>query len=179
MSGPAGARASDRAGTAGLFEVPNTLRLKAKPEEASEAGVDIISAVREARSKLGELRLAGGALQMRLLAHFASNAVEPSGSIEKYSVPMTMFSRLLYDKLRGSADTVLAAAAASNLEATSLATQGRDLPDALARCATQAKIIHEHLSANRTPEELEQEFVHAVQRLARREAQAAEAKTGT
>ncbi|MCE9524220.1 MAG: hypothetical protein K8S25_17515, partial [Alphaproteobacteria bacterium] len=65
--GPNRRKTDDRADHVRLLDVPNTLRLKAKPEEAGGKGIDIASAVREARSKIGEMRLVGSALQLRLL----------------------------------------------------------------------------------------------------------------
>ena len=174
--GPCRRKSSDRANDAGLLEVPNSLRVKAMPDEAN---ADIVSAVREARSKVGELRLVSVALQMRLLAYFASNAIGRGGSIAKYVAPMAMFSRLLDDKLRGSSDSVLAAAAAANKEAIALAMQGQNLGEQLARSLAQATAVHERLCSSRTAGEIEQEFLHAVQRLEQREAKAFEAKTGT
>jgi DNA-binding response OmpR family regulator len=177
--GPCRRKNADPMRSAGLIAVPNTLRMKAKPEETGEAGVDIVSMVREARAKVSELKLAGSALQMRLLAHFALEAVAGGKSIEKYKAPMSMFSRVLHDKLQVSGDLAMATAGAEIMAAVTAVMQGAATSEALARVAGVAKTIHARLCSHRAPDELEQEFSHAIGRLAMREAQVADMKTGT
>jgi DNA-binding response OmpR family regulator len=177
--GPCRRKGAEHVETAGLVKVPNSLRLKAKPEEAAQMGGDILAVVREAQAKVGQMRLASSALQMRLLAHFALEAVEGGRSIEKYKAPMTMFSRLLRDKLQGSADTTLARAAAANTDAVASAMQGQDARQQLTRCVGQSKILHERLNAGRSPADIELEFELAIGQLVAREQQDAPSKTGT
>jgi len=155
-----------------LLDVPNTLRLKAKPEERPASDIDVGAMVRDARSKVEELRLVSSALQMRLLAHFALKAVKDGGALEKYVGPMSAFSRLLFDKLHGSTDPVLAEAVGSVLEATASIMQGEQVIESLNACSDHATTVHAHLSIGRTAVEVDKEFQHAVKRLTEREAEA-------
>ena len=166
--GPNRRKNSDRSNRPGTIEVPNTLRFKAKPAEAGGVDVDLVSAVRDARSKVGELRLVGSALQMRLLAHFALLAAKDGTALEKYIVPMSAISRLLFDKLNRPSDAALASVSASLLETVAAVMQGEDVVRSLEICGGCAKAIHEGLCPDRDTSALEEEFAQAVKRLVRR-----------
>ena len=174
--GPSRRTRADRADATGLLQVPNTLRVKVKPGETGCSTGDMMLAVREARSKVGEMRLVGCALQMRLLAHFAS---KESGSLDKYLGRMSAFSRVLYDKLHARSDPALASGVASILEAVALMMQGERVTDSLSQCAAQVQIVQARLCSDRSAVEIEQEFTRAVAQFARHEPRAPELKTGT
>ena len=166
--GPNRRKASDRSNYVSMLEVPNTLRIKARPHEAAAAGIDIASAVREARSRVGEMRLVGSALQLQLLAHFAVRAARDGATLDKYVAPMSAISRLLFDKLNGGPDTELASVAASLLEASAAVMQGEAVLASLEATGKCAQMVHRRLSPSRDDADLEQEFAHAVKRLTQR-----------
>ena len=111
------------------------------------------------------MRLVSSALQLRLLAHFAAQAVQDNAALDRYVAPISAISRLLFDKLDGASDPAVASASASLLEASAAVMQGEDIVASLASSATSAKLIHQRLSPSRSEIELDQEFEHSVARL--------------
>jgi DNA-binding response OmpR family regulator len=174
--GPDRRKAALRPADVNLLDVPNTLKIKARPDEAGVDLKEMMALVREAQSKLYELRLQGTALQMRLLAHFALKAAKEGSSLDKYVGPMSAFSRLLYDKLQGSRDTAIAAAVNSILDAVALIMMGENVMESLSRCGEWAKTVHERLCTDRDAGALEREYAHAVTRLTQREARSSRQK---
>jgi hypothetical protein len=171
--GPDRRKAAVRPPEVNLLDVPNTLRIKARPDEAGVELKDVMGLIRTAQARLGELRLQSTALQLRLLSHFALKAAREGAPLDKYVGPMSGFSRLLYDKLRNSTDPAVSNAATAILDAVASIMQGEAVLESLAHSGEQAKAVHERLCPDRDAVVLEREFAHAVTRLGQREAQSA------
>jgi DNA-binding response OmpR family regulator len=174
--GPDRRKAAVRPPEAHLLDVPNTLRIKARPDEAGVELKDMMGLVRDAQARLSELRLQGTALQMRLLSHFALKAATEGASLDKYVAPMSAFSRLLYDKLHESRDHALAGAVTSILDSVACVMQGEGVIEALTESGRWAKAAHERLCPDREAGILDREFAHAVTRLGQREARSFRAR---
>jgi len=168
--GPDRRKNPDRASDKRLLEVPNTLRSKARPGASGASETDVMSAVREVRVKVEELRLVGTAFQVRLLSHFALKAGNDGTPLEKYVAPLSAFSRLLHDKFHKASDSALASAVVSLLEAVGFVVQGEDVIRSLETSSGCAKTIYECLCTGRDAAELEEEFANAIERLTQREA---------
>lgn len=169
--GPDRRKAAARSTDVKLLDVPNTLRIKARPEEYGPEAKDVMALVREAQAKLGELRLQGTALQMRLLAHFALRAANDGNPLDKYMEPMSVFSRLLQDRLQSSPTREAASAAVSLVQAVASIKRGEGVIDSLSHAGVYANTLHALLSSDRSEAERDAEFSRAVQRLSVREAQ--------
>src|SRR5262249_37723576 len=150
-----------------LIDVPNTLRLKAKPTER-ERGRDVMTLVREAHAKLFDLRLKITALQMRLLAHFALRAAANDEPLQKYLSPMGSVARQLAERLAGASDNDAATTAVALEKAVAGIGRGEDVLEAIANLSEYASTLHAMLNADRSMAEREEEFARAVKRISER-----------
>jgi DNA-binding response OmpR family regulator len=72
------------AGSIPLFDVPNTLRLKTRPEgEVMRVDAEIPHAIRDARGKINVERAKRDAFQLSVLAHFAQEALAATQPLER------------------------------------------------------------------------------------------------
>lgn len=166
--GPDRRKSGDRGGDTKFFDVPNTLRLKAKP--AGQDAPDLMSLVREAQAKLGDLRLKMTALQMRLLAHFALNAAADGSPLDRYLAPMSSIARLLSERLNGSPENEASTTAALLAQTVATLMRGEHVMESLANLSEYASTLHALVNADRTMAEREDEFARAVKRLSTRDA---------
>jgi CheY-like chemotaxis protein len=72
------------AGSIPLFDVPNTLRLRTRPEgEVMRVDAEIPHAIRDARSKINSERSKRNSFQLSVLAHFAQEALAATQPLER------------------------------------------------------------------------------------------------
>jgi len=167
--GPDRRKAGERSGgDVTLLEAPNTLRAKARPAE--RGAPDVMELVREAHSKLGDLRLKMTTLQMRLLTHFALRAAADGGAIDNYLAPMSAVAEVLADRLTASADNEAAASAVLLAKTVGSLGRGEGVMESLANLSEYASTLHAQMNADRSMSEREEEFMRAVKRLSTREA---------
>lgn len=152
-----------------LLEVPNTLRLKARPAERVSGVADVMTLVRDAQSKLDELRLQATSLQMRLLAHFALMAAADGSPLDKYLTAMSSVSKLLFEHLQGSSDRAAASTAVLLYQAVESISRGENVMESLSNLTEYASTLHAMLNAQRNVTEREGEFARAVKRLSTRD----------
>lgn len=167
--GPDRRKAGDRSGgDVTLLDAPNTLRAKAKPAE--RGAPNVMEQVREAQSKLGDLRLKMTALQMRLLTHFAFRAAVDGGALDNYLSPMSSVAQTLAERLAGSPDKEAASTAVMLARAVGSLERGEQVMESLANLSEYASTLHALTNADRSMSEREEEFMRAVKRLNTREA---------
>lgn len=146
-----------------LFDVPNTLKLRAHPDgQIARIDAEIPSAIREARSKINGERAKRDAFQLSVLCHFLQEALAATQPLERDLDRMEATMKDLVHRLENSANEAALKLCGQLDLAIVGAKGGENVADHIKKIQGLAASLYEALYPGKTADDLKVELDRIV-----------------